>query len=242
MSTTMNDLVGIVRVQIRDNCPTQVFPDVVDDTLATPAIVPNNSPELTQFVQEALGEFSRYRPLKKPITLNVTAGQTTYNLPSDWITADMVAFEQATQPSPLPEIWEYQLPQIQISPVLGSQQAAMQFEWYDDLRQIVLNVKPIREYSLSFAYHAMHTPSTLPAQYVMTAMAVACEKALRAIATDQAVKIQQYKIANSIEVDNRTIADKLLAQAEAYRERFRREVVMRPFGAQGGADSLGHRM
>ena len=64
----------------------------------------------------------------------------------------------------------------------------------------------------------------------------AYERALRALATDQGVKIQQYRISRDLEVDNKKIADHLLNQADAWRERFRKEVVLRPFGVIGAND------
>jgi hypothetical protein len=241
-SAPLSRLIGYVRTQIRDNCPTQVFPDVIDYTLATPAPIPNSSPELAQFVRDALAEYSRYRPLRKPFTLAVVAGQKQYSLPPDWIEPDMTAFNRAVRPTNVPDLLQYMLPYVEVSPALGAQQSSLQFEWYNDIQIVALNDSPLANYTLDFAYLAMHTPETLPLQWQHTAMMVACEKALRAIATDQAVKIQQYKIANNIEVDNRKIAEHLIKQADDYRERFRREVVMRPHGAIGEADSVGYWM
>ncbi len=232
----MATLVQRVRIQIRDTCPTQVFADVVDNTLATPAIVPNNSPELTQFIWDALGEYSRYRALRKPYTLDIVAGQTLYQLPSDWLSADLEAFNAAVRPGDVPDPMEYALPYVRVSAPLGSQQNTLEFSWYDDLQQVVLSTAPLADYSLAFAYYALHQPSTVPLQWLDVALAPACERALRAIATDQAVKLQHYKIAYGIEVDNRKIAEHLLNQADGWRERFRKEVVLRPYGCMGGDD------
>jgi hypothetical protein len=236
MSRTVNDLVGMVRVQIRDICTPQVFPDVVDDTLATPAVVANNSPQLTQFVYDALAEFSRYRPLRRPTTLSLTTDEQQYDLPDDWLSVDQVSFSLAWQPPQTPDAYTYVLPVLQVSPPLPSQQSTMRFTWYDELRQVRLSAAPLGDATLSFDYFAIQTPDTLPAQWVYAALMPAYEHALLAIATDQSVKLQQYKIANQIEVDNRKVAEHLMKQAEVWRERFHQAVILRPYGAMGDDD------
>lgn len=243
---TYNDLVGMVRVQIRDICTPQVFPDVVDPS--TKELVVNNSPQLTQFVRAALGEFSQYRSLRRPYTLNIVAGTTTYSLPADWMLADRDSFEAALHPhhhhrrhrggpSAFDELgldgftgvfdgFE----DLESGPVDSS---THWYTFYDDLQQLVFGAPPAADRVITFDYLAVHSPSTLPPQWVEVALAPAYERALRALATDQAVKLQLYKIANGIEVDNRVIAKHLLAQADAWKERWREEVVMRPFGTVG---------
>ena len=235
-------LVGMVRNQIRDNGTPQAFPDAMDYALATPSIVPNSSPELSQFVQDSLAEFSRYRPLRKPFTLQIVAGQTTYNLPSDWITRDAESFDRATRHDRArgrrdrDDFMEpcYGKTPFVVDGPLGGCPEPLRFEWYDELQQVAIWPAPQAQQSIRFDYNAAHQPSTIPAQWVDAALMPACERALRAIAVDQAVKLQEYKIAHEIQVDNRTIADKLLKQAESWREQFRRSVVLRPHGGTGG--------
>lgn len=243
--TSLQTLVGRVRVQIRDNGSTQVFPDVTDYTLATPAVVANNSPELTQFVLDALAEYSTWRPLPRPYALNLVAGTTTYTLPGDWIAPDMRSFEAALHPTRIPDRMQF-LPEVNMSgpdPLAGQQ--FLKFQWYNELQQLVLTAAPITNQTLNFTYFSYHQPSvltptaacTVPAEKQAAALMPAYEHALRAIATDQGMKLQKYKIANgSLQIDNSKIADHLIQQADDWRERFRREVVLRPFGAMGDPD------
>lgn len=237
MSYTVNELVGMVRIQIRDICATQVFWDVLDESLATPVVVENNSPELTQFVNESLAEFSRYKPLLSPITLEIVSGETEYDLPVDWITVDTDSFSQAMKPTNVPNLMEFQLPYIQISPALLAQLNQLRFNWYDGRRKLVLSNAPNASFTLAFSYHAKNTPENIPEYWVGAALMPAVERALRAIATDQGVKLQRYKIAYNISIDNSKIAKHLLEQADAWRERFRREVVLRPSGGMGMDDN-----
>ena len=242
--STIYDYVGRVRNQIRDNGITQVFEDVTDTTLATPAIIPNNSPELTQYVQDAVSEFSRYRPLRKPYTLNLIAGQTTYTLPSDWISVDRSMFHKALHPRTIPDLMQYQLPWVEVSPELPLDNA-LEFNWYDEEQQLILRTAPLVGYTLNIAYFAYHevdkTSSTIPRHWENAMLYTANESALRAIATDFGVKLQRYRLGGrfGIDVDNHTIAENLLKQADDFRERFRTEVVLRPSGGMGPDDELG---
>ena len=225
MPYALTDLVGMVRISIRDNGTPQAFPDTG---------VPNNSPELSQFVTASLAEYSRYRPLKKSYTLNIVAGTTTYSLPTDWITVEAASFDAAAYPQEVPDLKDYLLPYVTISAPLGTQQQAICFDWYDDAQQVILSVAPVANYTLTFDYYAQQTPATVPLQWLDAALAPACERALRALAADQAVKLQQYRMANGkLEVDNRTIKDALLKQAEDWRKIFHKEVVMRPHATMG---------
>ncbi len=238
---TNNDLVGIVRNLIRDNGTQQAFPDVVDNTLATPVIVANNSPELTQFVVASLAEFSRYRPLYKPYTLNLIAGTQLYQLPTDWIAPDMVSFNKAANPPRIIDLVQYQLPSVNIAGPLSQAQNLLQFTWYNDLQQVYLSVAPANASSITFSYYADHSSSTVPAQWVEASVLPACERALRAIAADQSVKLQKYRIGRyAIDVDNTKIAEHLTKLAEDWRERFRREVVLRPIAMVGEVASRGY--
>lgn len=243
--STILDLVGRVRNQIRDNGMVQVFPDVVDTTLATPIIIANNSPELTQFVNDAIEEFTRYRSLLKPYTLNMVAGQSEYQLPSDWIEVDQTSFKKATQPSRIPDLVQYQLPYVVVTEPLAQQQTTMHFIWYDDSQIMRVNNPPLANYVLNFNYYAYHqvdtVGSTIPRKWEYTSLLPAYEKALRAIATDWGVKLQKYRIGGrlGIEIDNHTIAENLERQADQYRDEFQREVVLRPAAAMGMDDQEG---
>lgn len=232
---TINDLVGIIRTQIRDNGTTQVFSDVAAPGTST--IIPNSSRELTLFAWAALGDFSRYHSLRKRYTLDIVQGQTIYPLPEDWLGRDPQSFERAVEPyrhdgehEGWQDLWEYRLPYVPLSALL-SQNRLQDFAWYDDSREIVMNIPPTNTYALTFDYFARHSPQTLPIQWHSIAMLTACARALDAIATDQSVKLQLYRIRNELTVDNRTISDKLRKQADDYRAQFKTEVRMQAFGA-----------
>lgn len=225
----------MVRVQIRDNCTPQVFPDVIDVSSPNSPVL-NNSPELTQFVTGGIAQYSRYRPLKKQLVLAIVASKMTYDLPDDWIKADLPSFRRATEPRCFPDTVEYMLPNIQISAPNNVTQSAMRYDFYDDQRQLILSAAPVADTTLTFDYFAIHTAATIPSLWVEAALLPACEKALRAIAVDQAVKLQKYKVANQIEIDNSKISLHLQTQADGYRDRFRQEIVNRPIGSMGEND------
>lgn len=236
-------LVELVRLQIFDTGNPQVFADIAAP--GTSKIVPNSSPELIHFVHASLADFSRYRELKKPFTLNIVATQTTYPLPDDWMGRDPESFDRALRGCdrdrndwndwdgddwfPFPP---YELPGVQIGGPLLLQNH-LRYNWYDALRQVVLSAAPTSAYSLTFDYYAMHTPETLPRGWEYAAILPACEKAIRAIQADQAVKLQRYKIKNEIQVDNYKIPEHLEVLAKGFAAAFRREVVCRPFGTAG---------
>jgi len=239
MAVTIVDLITRVRNQIRDNGTVQAFPDLLDSNSKP---IPGTSPELIQFIQDAIMDYSKYRPRKRSFTLNLVQEQTTYQLPDDWIYVDDESFENATMPAPLPSPSVYALPFIYVNQPLGTQINTMQFNWYDDDQQLILASAPFQPYALTFDYYAYHTVDniscTIPKQFQFKALLPAYEKALRAIATDYSVKLQKYKIGGrgGIEIDDSKISDSLLKQADDYREQYRKEIVLRPYGSSGGND------
>jgi hypothetical protein len=239
MAVTIADFVIRVRNQIRDNGSVQAFPDLLDSNSKP---IPGTSPELIQFIQDAIMDYSKYMPRKRSFTLNLIQGQTVYQLPDDWMFVDYESFENAMMPTPLPEPSVYALPFIYVNRPLGNQVNTMQFNWYDDDQQLVLNSAPFQPYTLTFDYYAYHTVDdtscTIPKQLQFKALLPAYEKALRAIATDYSVKLQKYKIGGrgGIEIDDSKIAESLLKQADDYRDQYRKEIVLRPYGTSGGND------
>jgi hypothetical protein len=197
---TITDFITTVRTQIRDNGTVQAFTDT----------------ELTQFIQDAVMDYSKYRPLLKQYTLNLLQGQTMYQLPNDWRTVDVETFEKAIHPASLPSPMAYALPFIYVNQHLGEQVNTMEFNWYDDNQQLILGSAPFQPYSLTFNYYAYHSVdsngTTIPKLFQYKALLPAYEKALRAIATDYTVKLQKYKIGgkSGIEIDDSKIADGLL--------------------------------
>lgn len=216
----MEAMIAWVRVQIRDVCA------------STPANHAFTDDELQQFIEDALREFSRGRALRRPITLEIVAGTTEYSLPDDWMSADMETFQAVTDPGQAVDLTEFQLPLSIITPVPFT----VRYEWYDALRQLVLTDAPQRDFTLNFSYFAWYTPETVPDHLLDAALAPAIVNALMALATDMGVRIQSYKIANNIAVDNRKIAENLRADAATWAAKFRRDVVMRPCGGMGRPD------
>lgn len=240
MAVTIVDFVTRVRTQIRDNGSVQAFPDNLDKDNKP---ISGSSPELRQFIEDAVMDYSKYRPRKRSLTLNLVQGQIIYQLPEDWIRVDSESFENATLPNSLPDPSVYALPFIYVSHPLGTQLNTMRFNWYDDDQQLILASAPFQSYTLTFDYYAYHTVdesgTTIPKQYQYKALLTAYEKALRAIATDYAVKLQKYKIGGKggIEIDDSKIAENLLKQADEYRDQYRKEIILRPYGSSGGNDN-----
>jgi len=239
----MTDLVIRLRNQIRDNGATQAFPDLLSSS-STPQPIPGSSPELQQFIEDALGVFSKWRPRRRETTLTLQPGTKVYALPDDWITKDAESFQAACQPPPLPDINEYALPFVYTLQPLGIQASTMNFKWYDDDQEVRLTSDPRQIMALTFDYYAHHTAdetgSTIPNPMIYLALLPAAENALRAIATDYAVKLQKYKIGvggkSGIEVDDSKIADNLLREAESYRAIFEKEIIFKPYATSGGSD------
>jgi len=223
---TITDFIARVRIQIRDNGTQQAFADS----------------ELTQFIQDSVMEYSKYLPLRKSFVLNLVAGQTTYQLPTDWIRKDEASFQKAIQPTPLPSPLAYALPFVYVNEPLGVQVDTMTFDWYDDQQQLVLGTAPFQVYTLTFDYYAYHTVddtgTTIPAHMQYYALLPAYKKALRALATDDGAKLQKYRVGGryGVEVDNTQIAKLLQAEADAFDKEFLREIVQRPYGTHGGED------
>jgi hypothetical protein len=237
--STISSYVTSVRNQIRDNGKINFFPPY-DPTTG------DQDEEITQYVNAAVEEFSRYIPLRKPYTLNLIQGQTEYTLPTDWIYVDQGALQRALHPRSIPDLLQYQLPWVEVSSPLGSQYNSMDFIWYDDIQQMVVTTAPLSDYSLSIAYYAFHqvdtNGSTIPKRWENAMLLVACERALRAIVTDLSVsKLQKYRMGGrfGIEIDNHNVIDNLLKQADSYRERFKNEVINRPHGGMGPNDVMG---
>ena len=143
-------------------------------------------------------------------------------------------------PSPFPDPSEYVLPMVYVNHPLGSQVSTMQFNWYDDDQMLILGSAPFQAYMLTFDYFAFHTVdgtgTTIPVQSQFKALLPAYEKALQALATDCAVKLQKYKVGGryGIEVDDSKVSEELQKEADKYREQFRKDVVLRAYGTSGG--------
>lgn len=226
----LEDLESIVRTQIRDNGAVQAF---------------QNS-ELDLFIMDAIAQYSRYLPRKRPFTLNIVAGQSTYTLPPDWITRDYLSFDRAKNPQPKPGIYglyAYEFDVMMTVPAnLGLRDIT--FDFYDDDQIVVLTPAPMQSYTLTFDYFAMHQvtssaaspsqPCTIPQQDQYVAMYWASAQALDALVTDKSNRLQKYKIGNSINVDSSDMLASLEKRAEQFRQEWRNEIMLRPKAQRAG--------
>lgn len=247
-TTTINTLVLAVRTMIRDTgiYPNQAFMDVLD-TEAPPQPILGSSPELQQFVFDSVvNHYSRWMPRRRPWTLTLNPGQTVYvaptDLPPDWKTVDNVSFNKVIAPAPLPNWTAYALPFIEIDQSLGVQANKMDFRWYDSDIMLILGAAPLGQYTLTFDYFAYHqcdsSGCSVPIYEQHYALLPAAEHALRALATDQSVKLQKYKMGGryGLDIDDTAIAKNLIALADSYADQFTKEVVQRPYGTSGGGE------
>ncbi len=242
--STINDLVLAVRTMVRDTgaYPNQAFMDILDNE-ATPQPIAGSSPELQQFVFDSVvNHYSRWMPRRRPLTLTLNPGQTQYTLPTDWKTVDNVSFDKAIAPAP-PINWAaYCLPYVYVNEPLGIQENKMAFHWYDSDLTLILGAAPIGQYTLTFDYFAYHqcddTGCSVPVYEQHYALLPAAEHALRALATDQAVKLQKYKMGGryGLDIDDSDIAKNLITLADSYADQFTKEVVQRSYGTSGGGE------
>ena len=239
---TIFDLVQAVRPVIRDTgaYPNQAFMDVLDSNSLP---IPGSNPELQQFVFDSVvNHYSRWMPRRRPLALTLNPGQTTYMLPVDWKTVDNVSFNKAIAPAP-PINWAaYCLPYVYLNEPLGIQENRMAFNWYDSDQALILGAAPLGKYTLTFDYFAYHqcdaTGCSVPVYEQHYALLPACEHALRALATDQSVKLQKYRMGGryGLEIDDTQIVKSLIALADSYAAQFQSDVVQRPYGASGGGE------
>lgn len=222
----INDLIDRFRIQIRDNGTTQALQD----------------PEVEQFIEDGLRTYSKYRPLKKSLTINVVQGQLTYTLPNDWIDREYSSFEKAINPpgevfyprfgSPFTMV---SVTELRARPM--AYQEDVEYRFYNDSLQLVINPVPQMSYDLTFDYYAYHMADengvTVPYIDIDNALLPGLAKSLESIATDYSVKLQMYKMGNNIQVDNRTLAQQLSDRAKALMDRFERDIIKRPISIMG---------
>lgn len=226
----LSDLETMVRIQIRDDGTTQAFQDV----------------ELDQFIYDAIAQYSRYKPRKRPYTLNLVQGQNTYTLPTDWIEVDRPSFDYALNPRRSEQylygLYGYEFdPVMALPPNLGLRN--MQFDWYDSDQTLIVTPTPLTAYTLTFDYFALHQvsadtatppqPCTIAAPEIYIAMYWAAAQALDALITDKADKIMVYK-AKDVSVDNTEVVQGLEARADQFRKAWQDEIMRRPLGQKGG--------
>ena len=221
----LSDFETVVRTQIRDNGTTQVFANA----------------EIDQFIADAVAQYSRYRPRKRPITLNIVSGQTQYTLPVDWITAERNSFERAVNPQPSRTIYGlygFEFDGLMTLPGnLGLRYYA--FDWYDSDQMLVISPSPGTSYTITFDYYAAHQVSTtlactIAAQDQYVAMLWAASQALEALCTDKSDKLLKYKLGSGISMDNTETVKALETRAHGFRTTWENEIMLRPSGRSGG--------
>ncbi|WP_088187547.1 hypothetical protein [Desulfosporosinus sp. FKA] len=229
MAITITDLITEFRTQIRDNGTTQALTDQ----------------EVTQFITDGFRTYSKYRPRKRPTTISVKAGQSTYSLPDDWITQEEDSFEAAINPSPaITPMQAWTLSPFTllsaarlIAKPLAAYEQDVQYDFYPSDLQLIIVPVPQMSYDLAFNYYAYHTSDsigcTVPYLDIDNALLPGVVKALRSIATDYSVKLQHYKMGNNIEIDDKTVAKNLQSRADELEKQFVRDIIKRPSGMAG---------
>ncbi len=226
----LSDLETMVRVQIRDDGIAQAFTNA----------------ELDQFIYDAIAQYSRYKARKRPYTLALIAGQTTYALPADWIEVDRPSFDAARNPHHsemyLYGAYAYEFNVVMTMPAnLGLRDLG--FDWYDTDQTLIVTPAPLTNYTLNFDYFAIHQvsasnasplqPCTIPLQEQYIAMYWAASQALDALIADKSGKLMVYK-AKDVSVDNTEMVKGLETRADQFREQWRDEIMRRPLGQKGG--------
>lgn len=229
----MEDLISEVRNQIRDNGATEVFTDA----------------ELTDFINDAVFQFSRYRPRKRPYVLQLVQTQSDYTLPDDWMKVDAKSFNEAIHPKPsvgLYGVYAYEFNTMMMTPAnIGL--INIKWEFYDDDLLLTATPAPLSNYTLNFNYMAYHQvtsnaapspiPCTIPKQNQATAMYWASSQALQALVIDQ-TKLGKYRLGSStssgIEVDNSETIQILNKMSDNFMTQWKNEIMNRPRGARAG--------
>lgn len=226
--------------------PSGIGTDITDGTVTWAYVGPVYDPalsdaEITQFVNDSLRTYSKYRAHRRSTTIHVLSGQATYTLPTDWIQQDYASFDLAVNPSPVIDPMRLMpftfIATTELIARPMSYELDTSFNFYPGDLQMAISPVPNSSYDLTFDYFAYHTADsqsvTVPYMDIDNALLPGAAKAIRSIATDYAVKLQQYKVGNNIEVDNRTVATNLKKQADDLDAQFVRDIIRRPYGSAG---------
>jgi len=198
--------------------------------------------ELTDLVQAAVADYSRWKPYLNEYTLNIQAGVSVYQLPTDWITRDPISWRRATRPLSYPRIdplgmgdWDGAFVWPTTLSTDQPDGPPVQVVWYDAQQQVTIDPTPTAATTIGpFRYFAMHVvaadSSTIAAQDQGFVCRFAAAQALRALAVDQ-TKLSKYSVGGSaLAVDQSKVPDQLIAQAAAheamYDERVRKRAIL----------------
>lgn len=216
----LTDYIANVRTMIRDNNTTSlIFTDA----------------EITSFIQAGVLFYSRFKPRRRPFTLDLIAEVKQYTLPADWITVDQVSFDEATKRKPvdLTQYASFVLPTLNAVPSFDD----LEFVFYDSDQYLLINPAPGQDASIDFAYYALHTIDnsnpTVPAIDSHAVTLASASQALNTLAIDRGLKMQKYKIGQGLQIDDSEIAKRMKEQAKTYYDEFERLVRMRPLGVMG---------
>jgi hypothetical protein len=214
------DYVTNVRTMIRDNnSASYIFQDT----------------EIQSFIQAGVLFYSRFKARRRPYTLQLQAGVSQYTLPTDWISADQVTFDDATKREPvdLTQFATFVLPTLNASPSFDE----LEFVFYDSDQYVLVNPAPGQDATIDFDYYAMHsidnTNCTIPAIDSHAVTLASASQALNTLAIDRGLKMQKYRFGLHLQIDDSEIAVRLQQQAQKYYDEFERLVRMRPFGVMG---------
>lgn len=228
------------------NAPTGQSAGVQDGTvywnyLGTPNAPALSDLEVTQFITDGLRTYSRYRPRKESVTLAIIQGQSSYDLPVDWIDREFDSWKLAIDPPPvidpdrLMPFTFIATTQLIARPMAYATDVS--YDFYSSDLKLVITPPPQASYNLTFDYFAYHTASssgcTVPYVDLDNALLPGLVKGLRSIAVDFSVKLQMYKAGNNITVDDRTVATNLQKRADELENQFLRDIIRRPIAAMG---------
>lgn len=200
---------------------------------------PNNpiftDPEITSFINAGVLFYSRFKARMRPYTLEMQSGVKQYTLPTDWISADQVSFDEVTKRKPvdLTQFASFVLPTLNAAPSFDE----LEFVFYDSDQFLMVNPAPGQNASIDFVYYAQHTIDdnncTVPAIDSHAVVLASASQALNTLAIDRGLKMQKYRVGLHLQIDDSEIAKRLQEQAQKYYDEFEKLVRFRPFGVMG---------
>lgn len=210
------DYIANVRTTIRDNNTNSLI--FTDD-------------EIQSFIQAGTMFYSRFKPRMRPYTLELKSEVKQYTLPSDWIKADQVTFDEATRRKPvdLTQFASFVLPTLNASPSFDE----LEFVFYDSDQLLMVNPAPGQDADIDFIYYGLHTIDTVPAIDSHAVTLASASQALNTLAVDRGLKMQKYRVGLHLQIDDSEIAKRMQEQAQKFYDEFERLVRFRPFGVMG---------
>ena len=207
--------------------------------------------ELSSLIQDAVQDYTLWRPNREPYTLQLVAGQATYQLPADWLRADAHSFWRAVHPFVTypQDPWGYvdSFGAYVWPSVIGSDDptgftGGFTFRFYPN-QTLLVDPAPTTAQSMGpFDYWAMQqvtaTLSTIPAQDQAFVCRFAAAQAMRALAADR-TKLEKYSLGlRALQIDNSKAPDHLMALAQQHEQIYDQRVRQRPYLTTDAQESV----